>query len=60
MRVAGIEVDIAARGLTKTAATVDRLEPLARTAEQGARVSALWDLALIGTAASSPNACSTS
>jgi hypothetical protein len=48
VRVAGIEVDIAARGLTKTAATVDRLEPLARTAEQGARVSALWDLALIG------------
>jgi hypothetical protein len=48
VRVAGIEVDIAARGLTKTAETVDRLESLARTAEQGARVNAMWDLALIG------------
>jgi HEAT repeat protein len=48
VRVAGIEVDIAARGLVKSVATVDRLEPLARTGEQGLRVNALWDLALIG------------
>jgi hypothetical protein len=48
VRVAGLEVDIAARGLTKTVETIDRLEPLARTGEQGVRVNALWDLALIG------------
>ena len=48
VRVAGIEVDIVARGLTKTVDTIDRLEPLARTGEQGVRVNALWDLALIG------------
>ena len=48
VRVAGIEVDIVGRGLTKSAATVDRLEPLARTGEQGVRVNALWDLALVG------------
>lgn len=48
VRVAGIEVDIAARNLTKDPSTVDRLEPLARAGEQGPRVNALWDLALIG------------
>jgi len=48
VRVAGIEVDIVGRGLTKSTATVDRLEPLARTGEQGVRVNALWDLALVG------------
>jgi hypothetical protein len=48
VRVAGIEVDIAARNLVKDAATVDRLEPIARLGEQGPRVNALWDLALIG------------
>jgi HEAT repeats len=48
VRVAGIEVDIAARNLVKDAATVDRLEPLARDGEQGPRVNAMWDLALIG------------
>lgn len=48
VRVAGVEVDIAARGLTKDVATVDQLEPLARTGPQGERVNALWDLALIG------------
>ena len=30
VRVAGIEVDIAARNLTKDPSTVDRLEPVAR------------------------------
>jgi hypothetical protein len=48
VRIAGIEVDIAARNLTKTTATVDRLEPLARGGAQGERVNAMWDLALIG------------
>ncbi|HEY2908315.1 MAG TPA: HEAT repeat domain-containing protein [Vicinamibacterales bacterium] len=48
VRAAGIEVDIAARNLTKDIATVDRLEPIARLGDQGARVNALWDLALLG------------
>ena len=48
VRAAGIEVDIAARNLEKSAETVDRLEPIARTAEQGPRANALWDLGLIG------------
>jgi HEAT repeats len=48
VRVAGIEVDIAARNLTKESATVDRLEPVARFGEQGPRANALWDLALVG------------
>ena len=48
VRVAGIEVDIAARKLTKSVSTVDRLEETARTGEQGPRVNAMWDLALIG------------
>jgi HEAT repeats len=48
VRVAGIEIDIAARNLTKETATVDALEPIARTGEQGPRVNAMWDLALIG------------
>lgn len=48
VRVAGVEVDIAARNLTKDVATVDRLEPVARTGDQGHRVNALWDLGLLG------------
>lgn len=48
VRVAGIEVDIAARNLIKDSSTVDRLEPVARSGDQGARVNAMWDLALIG------------
>jgi HEAT repeat protein len=48
VRVAGVEVDIAARGLIKSAATLERLEPLAREGEQGVRVNAMWDLALLG------------
>jgi hypothetical protein len=48
VRVAGIEVGIAARNLIKDPSTVDRLEPVARTGEQGLRVNAMWDLALIG------------
>jgi hypothetical protein len=48
VRAAAIEVDIAARGLEKSDATVDRLEPIARTAAQGPRANALWDLGLLG------------
>jgi len=48
VRVAGVEVDIAARNLIKDSSTVDRLEPQARHGEQGPRANALWDLALIG------------
>ncbi|MDH4065039.1 MAG: HEAT repeat domain-containing protein [Acidobacteriota bacterium] len=48
VRAAGIEVDVAARGLVKDTSTVDRLEAVARTGEQGPRVNALWDLALVG------------
>ena len=48
VRVAGIEVDIAARDLDKRVETVDRLEPVARSGDQGARANALWDLGLLG------------
>ena len=48
VRVAGIEVDIAARNLRQEPATVDALEAVARSGEQGPRVNAMWDLALIG------------
>ncbi len=48
VRAVGLEVDIAARNLEKTSATVDRLEPLARFGEQGVRANALWDLGLLG------------
>jgi hypothetical protein len=48
VRVAGIEIDIAARNLVKDSSTVDRLDPVARYGEQGPRANALWDLALIG------------
>lgn len=48
VRVAGVEVGMAARNLTKDSSTVDRLEPIARSGEEGLRVNALWDLALVG------------
>ena len=48
VRVAGVEVDIAARDLQKSVATLERLEPVARAGEQGPRANALWDLGLIG------------
>jgi hypothetical protein len=48
VRAAAIEIDIAARNLEKSGATVDRLEPIARTGAQGPRANALWDLGLIG------------
>jgi hypothetical protein len=48
VRAAGIEVDIAARNLEKSSEEVDRLEPDARSGEQGPRANALWDLGLLG------------
>jgi HEAT repeat protein len=48
VRIAGVEVDIAARNLIKNSSTVDRLEETARSGDQGRRVNAMWDLALIG------------
>lgn len=48
VRAAAIEINIVTRKLEKTVETVDRLEPLARTAPQGPRANALWDLGLLG------------
>jgi hypothetical protein len=48
VRAAAIEVDIAARDLEKSSATVDRLEGDARNGEQGPRANALWDIGLLG------------
>ena len=48
VRVAGIETNVAARNLEKSSTTVDRLEALARSGEQGPRANALWDLGLLG------------
>ena len=48
VRAAAIEINIVARKLEKNIETVDRLEPLARSAPQGPRANALWDLGLLG------------
>jgi HEAT repeat protein len=48
VRAAAIEIDIVTRKLEKNSDTVDRLEPIARSGEQGPRANALWDLGLIG------------
>jgi hypothetical protein len=48
VRAAAIEIDIVARALDKTVNTVERLEPIARTGDQGPRANALWNLGLIG------------
>jgi HEAT repeat protein len=48
VRAAAIEVDIAARNLEKTSATIERLEPDATGGAQGPRVNALWDIGLLG------------
>jgi len=48
VRVAAVEVDLAARNVEKSSATVDRLAPIASAGEQGPRANALWDLALVG------------
>lgn len=47
VRAAAIEVDLAAKNLEKTSATVDRLEPDARSGEQGPRANALWFIGLL-------------
>jgi hypothetical protein len=48
VRVAAVEVDLAARNVERSPASVDRLEPAAREGAQGPRANALWDLALLG------------
>jgi hypothetical protein len=48
VRAAAIEINIVTRKLEKHTGTVDRLEPLARSAPQGPRANALWDLGLLG------------
>jgi HEAT repeat protein len=48
VRIAAVEIDILTRHLEKSNETVDRLEPAARTGQQGPRANALWDLGLIG------------
>jgi HEAT repeat protein len=48
VRVAALEVNLSARGLSRSAATIDRLEPDARSGAQGPRANALWDIALLG------------
>ena len=48
VRAAAVEIDILTRKLEKNTETVDRLEPIARSGEQGPRANALWDLGLIG------------
>ena len=48
VRAAAIEINILTRKLEKNVETVDRLEALARTAAQGPRANALWDLGLLG------------
>jgi hypothetical protein len=48
VRVAAVEVDLAARNVERSGASVDRLEPAAREGAQGPRANALWDLALLG------------
>ena len=39
---------LSARGLARSPATIDRLEPDARSGAQGPRANALWDIGLLG------------
>jgi hypothetical protein len=48
VRAAAIEVDLAAMNVEKSTAVVDRLEPDARSGDQGPRANALWTLGLVG------------
>jgi hypothetical protein len=48
VRVSAIEVNLAALNLKKVPATVDALEPDARTGAQGPRANALWRIGLLG------------
>jgi len=55
VRAAAIEIDIAARNLDKSVATVDRLENDARMGEQGPRANALWNIGLLGNRGVAPD-----
>ena len=48
VRAASLEIDLASRNLIKNTATIDHLENDARFGEQGPRVNAMWDIALLG------------
>jgi HEAT repeat protein len=48
VRAAAIEIDLASLNLEKSAAAIDRLEPDARSGEQGRRTDGLWNIALLG------------
>ena len=48
VRAAAIELNLAALNLKKASATVDSLEPDARSGAQGLRANALWRIGLLG------------
>ena len=48
VRDAAVEINVSARGLARSSATIDRLEPDARSGAQGPRANALWDIGLLG------------
>ena len=48
VREAALEANLSARGLARSAASIDRLEPDARSGAQGPRANALWDIGLLG------------
>jgi HEAT repeat protein len=48
VRNAAIEINVSARGLARSSATLDRLEQDARSGAQGPRANALWDIGLLG------------
>ena len=48
VRAAAIDLNLAALDLKKTSATVDALEPDARSGAQGPRANALWRIGLLG------------
>jgi HEAT repeat protein len=48
VRNAAIEINVSARGLARSSATIDRLEQDARSGAQGPRANALWDIGLLG------------
>jgi HEAT repeat protein len=56
VRAAAIEVDIAARNVEKSAAFASQLRSSAMSSDQGERVNALWNLALIGNRGIEPEA----
>jgi hypothetical protein len=48
VRAAAIDLNLAALNVTRSTATLDRLEPDARHGEQGPRANALWRIGLLG------------